>query len=339
MDNLTGFKLWLYDSERKKSTILRHVRNFAILEKLVNSFDIDAIRGMVVSMKEQGYSPRYINTLLNTLKVYGNYTNQEHLIHLKFIREEEVVKSLMSDEEIEAFLALPPPKNGRVENYARWTTFFKTLALTGMRPGELAKVTVDDLDFGRSVFILRDTKTNDNRLVPIPPNLIDNYKDLISRRDRYLFPSLRGGNKDGLGAVVDNVDWHYNFHARLRRLGIRRKGLTPYSLRFSFITRMLDESVSLFHVQRIVGHKRIETTAGYTRLSTKELQKAILKLPLIKKNTDPQTKLKLFSELIQAFNLRDDPSFEFDLNESGNEIRLVLKVKECKVKRVNQPLP
>jgi len=204
----------------------------------------------------------------------------------------------MSDAEIEAFLSLPPPTNGeRVKNnYAVWTLFFKILAYSGMRPGEVAHLAIDRVDFGRQVFVLEDTKTNTPRYVPIAPALLSDLTDHIKTlTGDKLFPSTRGG-KFRQNGVVNDVDWGYNFHSRIKRLGIKRKNLRPYSLRPSFITRMLDEDVNIFKVQKIVGHRQISTTAHYTHLTTKDITRAINKDPLSRASLPYYERLKLFRE-------------------------------------------
>lgn len=188
----------------------------------------------------------------------------------------------------------------------------------------------ENLDFGRGVFVLEDTKTNDTRLVPIPPNLKDKLNHYLAEQHlgpkEYLFASTRGGNKDGNTPVFDNVDWHYNFHARLRRLGIRRPHLTPYSLRHSFITRLLEEDVNLFKVQKIVGHRRLSTTAQYTHMTTKDLIRAINKDPLIMKYTDPNNTLDTIEEVISS--LRSDSRFHLKTERGPG--RLTFEIEVCR---------
>lgn len=123
------------------------------------------------------------------------------------------------------------------------------------------------------------------------------------------------------------MNWHYNFHTRLKRLGIKRKNLTPYSLRHSLITRLLEEDVNLFKVQKLVGHHQIETTAHYTHLTTKDLQETIKKHPLIRKSTSPLEILKALINSIRSFQLEEDQRFSFVLEETEKTINLKVKIK------------
>ena len=250
----------------------------------------------------------------------------------------------MSDSEIEAFLNLPAPystvlnaNTGELQTiqtskkqYEIWTLFFSIMAYTGMRPQEVALLTPDLVDFGRKIFIVpeENSKTHTERYVPIPPNILDKVENHVKElQGEYLFPARNGGTSRSGKAVVNNVQWGYNFHARCKRLGIKRKGLVPYSLRHSLITRLLEEDVNIFKVQKIVGHKRLETTAGYTHMTTKDIQQAITKHPLIRKATDPRSIIEAFKEIVRSFEFEKNEKLQYQLNETTGKLSLHLILK------------
>lgn len=330
MIDIGGFEYWLIESAKRPRTINKYLWHLKRLSKEVDPLTLENARSFFLTLKSQGCKNTYINDVMVTLKVYAKWAGLNDFLDLRQWKEEPVEKSTMSDSEIELFLSLPPPKNGSKALYGRWTLFFSILAYTGMRPNECATLTVDDIDFGRFVFCIRseNVKTRDNRLVPIPPHLLQDIHTRVTESTSYLFPSLRGGNKDGLGKVVDNVDWHYNFHSRLKRLGIKRRGLTPYSLRHSIITRLLEEDVNLFKVQKLVGHKRLDTTLAYTHLTTKDMHDTIGKDPLTRKRLDPKEKVRALKEYLKKMNLPDDPDIEYEYVETDKGFKLEVKVKE-----------
>lgn len=330
-DSSDQFELYLIGRKNKDSTIKSHFNAYKIICKNVKDFTKPSIDLFFLSLKRNGRKNTYINKLIDTVRVYSQFAHlDEELQHYKFLPEEQYVKATMSDEEIEAFLNLPPLEHEqwnrwrtkrmkRVINkkgYVKWTAFFSIMAYTGMRPGEVASLTVDDIDWGRRVFVVDETKTNDFRYVPIPPNAIEVIKEhLATLRDRKLFPT------------VDDVDWNYNFHSRRKRLGIVRKNLTPYSLRHSFVTRLLEEDVNIFKVQKIVGHKDLKTTALYTHMTTKDTIEAVKKHPLIRKATSPLEKLRSFANMIMAWELDKDKALTYSFSESEKEISLCVRIK------------
>jgi len=344
------FYNWLLLNNRRSPTAKRHCYNLDNLLQFDPHLTSDSFSAFIGYKKDHQCKNTYLNHLISTVRVYSQYLKEkgqfydDELLSTRFLKREIFIKATMSDEEIEAFLSIQPPTityKGRwgvmitrtinPRTHRLWTMFFSIMAFSGMRPGEVANLTVNDVDFGRDIFILRETKTGQPRLVPIAPNIkVSLQKFIAGLQSNYLFPSDRGGIKDGK-AVFDNVDWHYNFHARIKRLGIKRTNLTPYSLRHSLITRLLEEDVNLFKVQKIVGHSDLRTTQAYTHLTTKDVQLALAKHPLIMLKTDPRVVLDNLKTLIKAFHLDKNPFFNFKMYEDKNGFKFEVKLKRKKL--------
>lgn len=229
------------------------------------------------------YRHSYINKHIFAIRVYATCMGLEDgLKNFKPLKDQPFSKATLSLAEITAFLSLKPEGNEDRRLHRFWVLFFKTVASTGMRTGEVANLKIDDVDFGREVFVLQETKTGKPRNVPIPRSLIPELQQRITEVSKHVFENPRSG-----GLPTDS-EWHYQFHKRINKLGIKRKNLTPYSLRHSFITRLLEEDINIFKVQKIVGHSNIATTAGYTHLTTKDIIKTIAKDPMELQNMSPQ---------------------------------------------------
>lgn len=340
MDNRTKFKFYLLQGDRKQKTVNLHLETFDRLLKHAPNLTPEEVMSFLSQLKEQGRKATYLNHFIDTIRLYGDSQGVEVYKNLKYFKEENYVKATMSDEEIKAFLELPPPsamvyqwRSGEKvlkvfsKGYATWTLFFSILAYSGMRCGEVAHLSVDRVDFSRGIFILEDTKTNTPRFVPIAPVLIPLLQEHIKNLSGpQLFPSQRGGITRQ-GGVVNDVDWGYNFHQRLKRLGIKRKNLTPYSLRHSFITRMLEEDVNLFKVQKIVGHRQLATTQHYTHLTTTDIVKTIKQDRMTKGSLPTQEILKNFVNTVRSFGFENDSRFEFVFAENGNSVAFRLSIK------------
>jgi integrase/recombinase XerD len=61
-----------------------------------------------------------------------------------------------------------------------------------------------------------------------------------------------------------------------RKAGLKGS-LSPHVIRRSFATHLLRSGVSIRHIQLLLGHANLSTTAVYLRLDTSELRKEILK--------------------------------------------------------------
>jgi len=301
--DIEQFRLFLLTEQkgkkrlRGKRTVDLHLSLLRRISRDSKSLSPDDISTFLLSLFEQGRKGTYLNDFVDTLHIYGRFLKTNLYETLKYFPEEDYEKATMSDEEIEKFLALPctvlTRRDTRTpaaplityaigkERYLKMQMFWKCLAYSGARPGEIAALKITDVDFGRQVFCV-DGKTG-KRLVPIAQHLIPELTAYIERLDtEYLFPSTSGRNNYRHHTpTISDVDWGYDFHSRLKKLGIKRTNLTPYSLRHSFITRMLDEDVNLYSVQNVVGHKQgSPVTSQYYHLSTKRLIKTINSDPL-----------------------------------------------------------
>ena len=340
------FYLWLKQTRRESSC--RSVVD--ILENLLRDSSTpyptyDYVQEYILKRQLEGRRGKYLNKFIVYTKVYTRYLKEKSLpcdikcLELRELKEEAVNKATLSDEEIEAFLTLPNEawqRHGKTKKlmkrkqgpgYEVWTLWFSIMAYSGMRPTEISHLTVNDVDFGRNVFVIRETKTHDTRLVPIAEPLLEPLKEHLKTCENYLFPSRRGGNNGGFGAVFDSVDWGYNFHTRIKRLGIKRTNLTVYSLRHSFITRLLSEDINIYKVQKIVGHRQLSTTLSYTHLTTKDIQKAILKDPLFTRS-NPQGKLGYIKDILTGLLLDNQSSLSLSLKDTPTSVKFEASIKD-----------
>ena len=119
----------------------------------------------------------------------------------------------------------------------------------------------------------RDTKEKESRHVPIGTDLLDVLRDLPSR--------LRGGEVflDERGEPV-KPDWAYRvFKKTARKAGLRQAtSLRFHDLRHSCGSELVRNGVSLYVVQKILGHKSPRMTQRYAHLQDDVLAKAVEKL-------------------------------------------------------------
>src|SRR5205823_3659044 len=54
------------------------------------------------------------------------------------------------------------------------------------------------------------------------------------------------------------------------------KRITPHTLRRTFATHLLKSRASLRHIQALLGHSNLNTTARYLKLDTTELRRELL---------------------------------------------------------------
>jgi integrase/recombinase XerD len=114
-------------------------------------------------------------------------------------------------------------------------------------------------------------KFSHDRVVPISVvarDFLTRYLgERINRRDLPVFPG-KDPEKPVSPVVVST-----RFARRLKKLGMKKDELCLHSLRHSTATHLLDNGASIRHVQELLGHSEIGTTARYTHVQTEGLFK------------------------------------------------------------------
>jgi integrase/recombinase XerC len=95
-------------------------------------------------------------------------------------------------------------------------------------------------------------------------------KDLIANSPMTIPVGTRGaGTATALTPhAVQKLIRKYAYHAKL-------EGVTPHRLRHTFSRRFLEESGDLVMLNRLLGHRRLETTAIYTQPTLEEMAEAL----------------------------------------------------------------
>lgn len=143
------------------------------------------------------------------------------------------------------------------------------LARLGLRAGEVAVLTLDDLDWHRGEITVRGKGSRTDRL-PLPADTGEAVADYLQhgrpRTDcRAVFLRARapmgGLSRGGVGDVV--------MHA-CERAGLPRAG--PHRLRHSAATAMLRGGAWLAEVGQVLRHARAATTAIYAKVDRTALR-------------------------------------------------------------------
>ena len=149
----------------------------------------------------------------------------------------------------------------------------EVLYSTGVRRGECSRLRVDELDLTRLTVFVREGKGRRDRVVPLGERA-------ARWVDRYLLRSRPGLT----GAVEDGWLWLTKRGRRLsgKRLGeavSRYVAMAPigkrgacHLFRHAVATLMLDRGADIRHIQELLGHADLSTTAIYAQLSIARLQ-------------------------------------------------------------------
>jgi integrase len=140
---------------------------------------------------------------------------------------------------------------------------------TGMRRGEILRLTKQDIDFHRGNIHVTKTKIDEDRDIPMNATVTAELTSHCARLEsEYLFLNPKSGKPI---ADIKNA-----FTCACKLAGI--EGFRFHDLRHTASTRMGEAGVDPFTIAAIMGHKDIKTTSSYTHATIAAKRQAVAAL-------------------------------------------------------------
>jgi len=139
-----------------------------------------------------------------------------------------------------------------------------TLIDTGMRVGELLKLSVRDVDLNENIISIWQNKGDLPRSVPMTDRVRQIIEARCERSRGLVFFDL---NREVLRYYWDRVRSAMDLDDDDQ--------FVPHALRHTCATRLVQAGVSLFVVQKLLGHSTITVTQKYAHLAQSNLREAI----------------------------------------------------------------
>lgn len=156
--------------------------------------------------------------------------------------------------------------------YNRDCALIDLLISTGIRIGEAAAITLDDIIFSEHTILIHG-KGRKQRLIYISsPVTWNRLYILIKERKKakgiHLFV-----NRYGQPITIHGIEDIYKKYVKMAQVNAKS---TPHYLRHTFATNLLANGADLRSVQEILGHASVATTQIYTEVTTNR-KKQVLK--------------------------------------------------------------
>lgn len=186
-------------------------------------------------------------------------------------RREKLPRPILSKKEIDKLMAAP---NLSLPQGIRDRALIEVLYATGIRVGELEKVTIHHVDLATQTLQVRHAKGGRARTVPLGKTATKWLKEYVTqvrprlakRRpfERHLF--LVKGGKPLLQTQIRGLLQQYRKQARIK------KSVTPHILRHTCATHLLQQGADIRAIQQLLGHIRLNSTTVYTRVAPLEVK-------------------------------------------------------------------
>lgn len=147
---------------------------------------------------------------------------------------------------------------------------------TGARIGELVKVRDDSLFLrGQTACVeFLDRKGGDDLRVPLTKRADESLRRLLA--NHYWQKRIRG-TRESAKRANSAQNWITHRFEEIRD-AVKLPGVTSHTLRHTFGSRLVQRGVSIYIVQKLMGHSDIRQTERYAHLAPSNIDKAILVL-------------------------------------------------------------
>lgn len=254
--------------EHTRQDYVRHVRTFAaFLGRSPDTATSEEIRRFQLHQHENGVGVASINGAVSALRFFFGVTlgRPDLARSLVVTRYNRKLPDVLSVEEAARLLEAAPG--------TKYKAALGVAYGAGLRVSEVAHLKVDDIDSTRMLIRVEQGKGRKDRNAMLSPQLLDLLR-LWWREGKqrgvmlphgWLFPG------QGRTEPISTRQLHRAVQEAAERACIRKR-VSPHTLRHSFATHLLEQDVDIRVIQVLLGHSKLETTALYTKVSTRTIQ-------------------------------------------------------------------
>lgn len=255
---LASFQAMLYARGYAQNSINTYIGLLAplvqsLLPKLPQNYtleEIDHYRSSHLFQRANSSQRQFVSALKLLFEHFGNPNEPATLVRPRKLQTQPKVIAV---EQVLRMIA-------RTAN-VKHRLIISMLYSCGLRRGELISLRLSDINLERATLYIREAKWSKERTLPLPQSLIPLLRDYFQffRPTTYLIEGKPG--KPYSTTSVRNV-----ILAAARRAQIPY-AINPHMLRHSYATHLLERGVDLRHIQVLLGHTKLETTAIYTHVA------------------------------------------------------------------------
>ena len=266
-------------SPKTQYQYIRHVKRFAdFVGRSVDKATTEDVHRYQLWLASIGTTVPTVNVSATALRFFFKVTLKRRDLAEEVVstREPRRLPVVLSPEEVGRLLA-------STTNIKHKAALSLTYA-TGLRSSEVVSLKLTDIDRDRMVIRVEQGKGKKDRYVILSPNLLELLREWwrMARKkgwmppgQPWLFPGYRGQHTSAR-----------QLH-RIVRLAAGRAGITKrvgvHTLRHCFATHLLEQKTDIRIIQVLLGHKKLDTTALYTRVAIHTIGQVTSPLDFLRK--------------------------------------------------------
>jgi len=235
------------------------------------------LRRFQVHMRSEGASATTMNAAVSALRFFFGVTlgRGDASVGMTTVRQPRRLSVILSPEEVARLLDAAPGLKAKAALSVSYGA--------GLRASEVVSLKVTDIDSSRQVIRVEQGKGRKDRYAMLSAELLELLRSWW-RAGREKGVMLAHGSGGGWLFPGQNPVNHLTarqlnrmFHAAKEAAEID-KPVSLHSLRHCFATHLLEQKVDIRVIQVLLGHKKLDTTAHYSRVDSTTLK--AIKSPL-----------------------------------------------------------
>lgn len=211
-------------------------------------------------VKTKKISASYQRQIVGGLKLFYKeiYNRNIPFEYLQVTQREKKLPIILSKSEVNRIIANT--------NNIKHKALISLVYSAGLRIGELISLKKTDIDSERMQIHIRGGKGKKDRYTVLSPKILTLLREYYKqyRPKEYLFEGQKGGK-------YSTESSNQFFKRAVKKAGINKQA-TLHTLRHSFATHLLEDGISIAHIQKLLGHSNITTTLIYTHIANDALQ-------------------------------------------------------------------
>lgn len=164
----------------------------------------------------------------------------------------------------------------------RYRTPIKLIYVCGLRLSECLALTIHDIKGKENKLLIRSSKGHQDRVLPLPTSMWHELQDYwrVHQHPLLLFPNAGRGDRGSVAQRMHEATAPMPCSSLQRLLIAARKELNIpaakiHTLRHSFATHLLEAGAHLHTIQKLLGHKQINSTMVYLHLTHQTVSDAL----------------------------------------------------------------
>ena len=267
---LKNFRQHLKVANRTDQTAKNYTRSIEALmdfqDELPGNLDVDQIIDFLYDLKiEKERNWRTIKIYVAGIRWYYQHVlnDEETAMSIPYPKEEKSLPKILSREELtDLFNACTNPKH---------RAMFRLMYSSGLRRGELTRLTPEDIDTkdGKCRVRILKSKGNKDRYTVLSKKVLEELREyyMTCHPKKYLF------NGRYKSQPMSNEGLRHALAAAVKKAGIRKE-VNMHILRHSFASHCIEHGMNIKTLQYLMGHSSVLTTMIYLHISQVPLEHA-----------------------------------------------------------------